>query len=139
MNLLAGLKRVRWMDSKMACFPFIDGNLQIYSDFDLNDNEREKVYNGEKVEFELHYRNKVEEWKPLTKVKMKLRYIGYINEDGVVGFICEDDNKHHYPMLINDFDNMIRQCDSVLSVNGVFTYVKRGKYYGIKLLTLSKD
>lgn len=127
------------MDSKMACFPFIDGNLQIYSDFDLNDNEREKVYNGEKVEFELHYRNKVEKWKPLTKVKMKLRYIGYINEDGVVGFIYEDDNKHHYPMLINDFDNMIRQCDSVLSVNGVFTYVKRGKYYGIKLLTLSKD
>lgn len=37
------------MAKKLICFPFVDGNLQEYSFNNLNDSERERVYNGEEV------------------------------------------------------------------------------------------
>ena len=37
------------MAKKLICFPFIDGNLQEYSYHNLDDSERERVYNGEEV------------------------------------------------------------------------------------------
>ena len=37
------------MAKKLICFPFIDGSLQEYSFNDLDDSERERVYNGEEV------------------------------------------------------------------------------------------
>ena len=66
------------MAKKLICFPFVDGNLQEYSFNDLNDSERERVYNGEEVVTKAGFGGgKVEVWRPNEEVELTLHYKGY--------------------------------------------------------------
>lgn len=37
-------------NKKLICFPFVNGSLQEYSFYNLNDDEMERIYNGEHIE-----------------------------------------------------------------------------------------
>lgn len=121
------------MAKKLICFPFINGDLQEYSFRNLDDSEREKVYNGETVEIET-YSGRKEMWKPNEEVELTLHYNGYGRGRSAVTFYWKDDNNHQYPMFIKDVDELLRQDMGISSVHGIFTYVKRGANYGIKFV-----
>lgn len=121
------------MGKKLICFPFVNGELQEYSFRNLDDLEREKVYRGESVEFEI-YSGRKEVWKPNEEIELTLHYDGYGRGRSAVTFYWKDDNGHRYPMFIKDVDELLRQDIGVSSVHGIFTYVKRGANYGIKFL-----
>lgn len=121
------------MAKKLICFPFINGDLQEYSFRNLDDSEREKVYNGETVEIET-YSGRKEVWKPNEEVELTLHYNGYGRGRSAVTFYWKDDNNHQYPMFIKDVDELLRQDMGISSVHGIFTYVKRGANYGIKFV-----
>lgn len=123
------------MAKKLICFPFIDGSLQEYSRNDLDDEERERVYNGEEVVKELYYNSeKKEVWKPNEEVELTLHYQDYGRGRSSVTFYWVDDNGRKYPMFIKDVDELLRQDMGTSSVHAIFTYVKRGQNYGIKFL-----
>lgn len=121
------------MGKKLICFPFVDGDLQEYSFRNLDDSEREKVYNGEVVEIEACSGRK-EVWKANEEIELTLHYDGYGRGRSAVTFYWRDDNGHKYPMFIKDVDELLRQDMWTSSVHGIFTYVKRGANYGIKFL-----
>lgn len=128
------------MAKKLICFPFVDGNLQEYSFNDLNDAERERVYNGEEVVKEFVYnRDKKEVWKPNEEIELTLHYKDYGRGRSAVTFYWVDDNGHEYPMFIKDVDELLRQDMGTSSVHAIFTYVKRGANYGIKFLRRVED
>lgn len=123
------------MAKKLICFPFVDGNLQEYSFNNLNDSERERVYNGEEVIKKFIYdKNKKEIWKPNEEVELTLHYEDYGRGRSAVTFYWVDDDGHEYPMFITDVDELLRQDMGTSSVHAIFTYVKRGQNYGIKFL-----
>ena len=123
------------MAKKLICFPFIDGNLQEYSRNNLNDSERERVYNGEEVTTDLYPNSKHKEiWKPNTEVELTLHYNGYGRGRSAVTFYWIDDDGHEYPMFITDVDELLTQDMGTSKVHAIFTYVKRGQNYGIKFL-----
>lgn len=128
------------MAKKLICFPFIDGNLQEYSFNDLEDSERERVYNGEEVITTARYGGgKVEVWKPNEEVELTLHYKGYGRGRSSVTFYWADDNCHEYPMFIKDVDELLKENMGTSSVHAIFTYVKRGANYGIKFLRRVED
>lgn len=128
------------MAKKLICFPFVDGNLQEYSFNDLNDSERERVYNGEEVVKEFVYnRDKKEVWKPNEEIELTLHYKDYGRGRSAVTFYWVDDDGHEYPMFIKDVDELLRQDMGTSSVHAIFTYVKRGANYGIKFLRRVED
>lgn len=123
------------MAKKLICFPFVDGNLQEYSSNNLNDSERERVYNGEEVIKKCIYdKNKKEIWKPNEEVELTLHYEDYGRGRSAVTFYWVDDDGHEYPMFITDLDELLRQDIGTSSVHAIFTYVKHGQSYGIKFL-----
>ena len=128
------------MAKKLICFPFIDGNLQEYSFNNLDDSERERVYNGEEVVKEFVYnKDKKEVWKPNEEVELTLHYKDYGRGRSAVTFYWVDDDGHEYPMFIKDVDELLRQDMGTSSVHAIFTYVKRGANYGIKFLRRVED
>ena len=123
------------MAKKLICFPFIDGNLQEYSSHNLNDSERERVYNGEEVVREFVYnKDKKVIWKPNEEVELTLHYKDYGRGRSSVTFYWVDDNGRRYPMFITDMDELLKQDMGTSNVHAIFTYVKRGQNYGIKFL-----
>lgn len=124
-------------NKKLICFPFIDGSLQNYSFYDLNDEEREKVYNGECVETPIYSNSKII-WKPNEEVELTLHYDGYGRGRSAVTFYWSDSEGHTYPMFITDVDELFRKDVCTSNLHGIFTYVKRGANYGIKLLEILK-
>lgn len=120
-------------NKKLICFPFIDGDLQEYSHYNLNDDERERVYNGECVETPVYVNKKIT-WKPNEEVELTLNYDGCGRGRSSVTFYWKDNNGHKYPMFLTDMDALIKQDVKVSNIHGIFTYVKRGANYGIKFL-----
>ena len=121
------------MAKKLICFPFIDGNLQEYSFNNLNDKERERVYDGEHIAAKTVW-GKEEVWRPNEEVELTLHYKGYGRGRSAVTFYWVDQNGHEYPMFIKDVDELLKLDMGTSSVHAVFTYVKRGQNYGIKFL-----
>lgn len=121
------------MAKKLICFPFIDGNLQEYTAYHLDDSERERVYNGEKI-ISTTYTDKVIEWRKNEEVELTLHYEWYSRGRSSVMFYWTDDNGHVYPMFIKDVDELLRQDVGTSSIHAIFTYVKRGANYGIKFV-----
>ena len=124
------------MAKKLICFPFINGNLQEYSFNNLDDDERERVYNGEEV---IKGSNKKEIWKPNEEVELTLHYERFCRGRSAVTFYWIDDDGHEYPMFIKDVDELLKQDMGTSSVHAIFTYVKRGANYGIKFLRRVED
>ena len=62
------------MAKKLICFPFIDGSLQEYVAYDLNDSERERVYNGERI-INTTYSKRVIEWRKNEEVELTLQRV----------------------------------------------------------------
>jgi hypothetical protein len=123
------------MAKKLICFPFIDGNLQEWSHNNLNDSDRERVYNGEEVITDLYPNSKHKEiWKPNEEVELTLHYQDYGRGRSAVTFYWIDDDGHEYPMFITDVDELLKQDMGTSRVHAIFTYVKRGQNYGIKFL-----
>lgn len=122
------------MAKKLICFPFIDGNLQEYSYHNLDDDERERVYNGEEVVKGFFGNNSEEVWRPNEEVELTLHYEGYGRGRSSVTFYWTDEHGHKYPMFIKDVDELLKQDMGTSSVHAIFTYVKRGANYGIKFL-----
>ena len=117
------------MAKKLICFPFKDGNLLEYVWYNLDDSERERVYNGETV-----ITNENIVWKPNTEVELTPHYQGFGRGKSSVTFYWIDDDGNEYPMFIKDVDELLKQDLGASSVHAVFTYVKRGANYGIKFL-----
>jgi hypothetical protein len=117
------------MAKKLICFLFKDGNLLEYVWYNLDDSERERVYNGETV-----VTNENIIWKPNTEVELTLHYQGFGRGRSSVTFYWLDDDGNQYPMFIKDVDELLKQDLGTSSVHGIFTYVKRGANYGIKFL-----
>lgn len=123
------------MAKKLICFPFIDGSLQEYSFHNLNDDERERVYNGEEVVKDCGFNTvRKEVWKPNEEVELTLHYKGYGRGRSAVTFYWIDDNGHEYPMFIKDVDELLREDIGVSRIHAIWTYVKRGQNYGIKFI-----
>ena len=123
------------MAKKLICFPFVDGDLQEFSYNDLDDSEREKVYaEGILIKDYFHNPSKQEIWKPNEEVELTLHYKSYGRGRSSVTFYWLDDNGHKYPMFLTDLDELLKLKVDVSNLHGIFTYVKRGRNYGIKLL-----
>jgi len=122
------------MAKKLICFPFINGNLQEYSFHKLNDDEIERVYNGEEVTKELAWDNLKEIWKPNEEVELTLHYQKCGRGRSSVTFYWTDDNRHEYPMFLTDMDDLLRQEVVASTIHAIWTYTKRGQNYGIKFL-----
>ena len=128
------------MAKKLICFPFVDGNLREYSFNNLDDSEREKVYNGEEVvKNVLYHDSKKEIWKPNEEVELTLHYKDYGRGRSSVTFYWNDDEGHEYPMFIKDMDELLKLNMGTSSVHAIFTFVKRGANYGIKFLRKVND
>ena len=120
------------MAKKLICFPFISGSLQEWSLYNLGDNERKRVYDGELVQTEQYGSTVV--WKPNEEVELTLTYEGYGRGRSAVTFYWKDENDNEYPMFLKDFDELLKKEIGINKVHGVFTYVKRGANYGIQYL-----
>lgn len=118
------------MADKLICFPFLDGNLLEYINQELDDSEREKVYNGEI--FTTNDGRIV--WKPKEEIELTLHYCGFSRGRSSVTFQWIDDNNNKYPMFVKDLDELLRQDIGTSNIHAIFTYVKRGANYGIKFL-----
>lgn len=126
------------MAKKLICFPFIDGNLQEYITYDLNDSERERVYNGERI-INTTYSNRVIEWRKNEEVELTLHYKEYGRGRSSVTFYWADDNGHVYPMFIKDMDELLKQNIGVSNIHAIWTYIKRGANYGIKFVKMMQE
>ena len=126
------------MAKKLICFPFIDGNLQEYIAYDLNDSERERVYNGERI-INTTYSNRVIEWRKNEEVELTLHYKEYGRGRSSVTFYWADDNGHVYPMFIKDMDELLKQNIGVSNIHAIWTYIKRGANYGIKFVKMMQE
>ena len=113
---------------KKIAFPFVNGSLQGYIWNNLSDKETEMVYNGEDVTI-----GNIE-WRPNEEVELELYYVGHTRGRSAVTFYWKDANGHGYPMFIKDFEDMMLRIDTIKPAKGIFTYVKRGQNYGIKLV-----
>lgn len=120
-------------NKKLLCFPFINGSLQEYSFYNLNDDERERIYNGEHIESP-----DGTIWKPNEEIYLRLHYDGYDRGRSAVTFYWKDSNGHRYPMFLTDMDDLLKRNIGVSSLYGIFTYVKRGANYGIKFLSFMR-
>lgn len=120
-------------NKKLLCFPFINGSLQEYSFYNLNDDERDRIYNGEHIESP-----DGTVWKPNEEIYLRLHYDGYARGRSAVTFYWKDSDGHRYPMFLTDMDDILKRNIGVSSLYGIFTYVKRGANYGIKLLKLMR-
>lgn len=121
------------VSKKLICFPFINGSLQEYSPYNLDTNEGERVYNGEYIETP----DKAI-WRPNEEVYLRLHYDGYGRGRSSVTFYWKDDNGHRYPMFLTDMNELLKQNVGVSNIYGIFTYVRRGVNYGVKLLKLMR-
>ena len=126
------------MAKKLICFPFIDGNLQEYVAYNLNDSERERVYNGERI-INITYSKRVIEWRKNEEVELTLHYKEYGRGGCSVTFYWADDNGHVYPMFIKDMDELLKQNIGVSNIHAIWTYIKRGTNYGIKFVKMMQE
>lgn len=126
------------MAKKLICFPFIDGSLQEYVAYDLNDSERERVYNGERI-INTTYSKRVIEWRKNEEVELTLHYKEYGRGRSSVTFYWTDDNGHVYPMFIKDMDELLKQNIGVSNIHAIWTYIKRGANYGIKFVKMMQE
>ena len=125
------------MAKKLICYPFVNGSLQEYSHHNLDDSERERVYNGERVTSQgVYYVGDGREviWKPNEEVELTLHYKDYGRGRSAVTFYWEDEYSHEYPMFIKDVDELLRQDIGMSRIHAIWTYVKRGANYGIKFV-----
>ena len=123
------------MAKKLICFPFVDGNLQEYPFYELDDSQREQVYNGEEISTRYIYSDEKKViWKPNKEVELTLHYKGYGRGRSSVTFYWLDNEGHEYPMFIKDMDELLKEKIGVSDVHAIFTYVKRGANYGIKFV-----
>ena len=125
------------MAKKLICYPFFNGSLQEYSHHNLDDSERERVYNGERVTSQgVYYVGDGREviWKPNEEVELTLHYKDYGRGRSAVTFYWEDEHGHEYPMFIKDVDELLRQDIGMSRIHAIWTYVKRGANYGIKFV-----
>ena len=123
------------MTKKMICYPFRAGNMLEYTPFDLTDEQRLMVYNGETVVTGFPDRPQYDvTWKPQEVLELTLSYAGYTRGRSAVTFYWRDEHGHIYPMFIKDFDDLLLRHIGTTNIHAVFTYVKRGQNYGIKLL-----
>ena len=125
------------MAKKLICYPFVNGSLQEYSHHNLDDSERERVYNGERVTSQgVYYVGDGREviWKPNEEVELALHYKDYGRGRSAVTFYWEDEYGHEYPMFIKDVDELLRQDIGMSRIHAIWTYVKRGANYGIKFV-----
>jgi hypothetical protein len=120
-------------NKKLICFPFINGSLQEYSFYNLSDDEIERIYNGEHIESQ-----DGTIWKPNEEIYLRLHYDGYGRGRSSVTFYWKDDNGHRYPMFLTDMNDLLKQNVGVSNIYGIFTYVRRGANYGVKLLKLMR-
>lgn len=117
---------------KLICFPFVNGSLQDWVSTDLSDSEREQVYNGQFVVTKAWNGDVI--WKPNEEVELTLHYKNYSRGRSAATFLWEDDNGHFYPMFLTDLDDLIKQNVCGSTIHAIFTYVKRGANYGIRLV-----
>ncbi len=118
------------MAKKLICFPFDkNGNMKEYSFINLDDKERERVYQGEKIID--GYGN---EWRPNIEIELTLHYKRYGRGRSAVTFYWADEEGHSYPMFVTDMDEILRLNIGCGEIHAVFTYIKRGANYGIKFL-----
>lgn len=125
------------MAKKLICYPFVNGSLQEYSHHNLDDSERERVYNGERVTSQgVYYVGYGREviWKPNEEVELTLHYKDYGRGRSAVTFYWENEDGHEYPMFIKDVDELLRQDIGMSRIHAIWTYVKRGANYGIKFV-----
>lgn len=125
------------MAKKLICYPFFNGSLMEYSHYNLDDQERERVHNGERVTTQgAYYVGDGLEivWKQNEEVELTLRYKDYGRGRSAVTFYWEDEYGHEYPMFIKDVDELLRQNIGMSSIHAIWTYVKRGANYGIKFV-----
>ena len=123
------------MAKKLICFPFVDGNLQEYPFYELDDSQREQVYNGEEISTRYIYSDEKKViWKPNKEVELTLHYKGYGRGRSSVTFYWLDNEGHEYPMFIKDMDELLKEKIGVSDIHAIFTYVKRGANYGIKFV-----
>ena len=125
------------MAKKLICYPFVNGSLQEYSHHNLDDSERKRVYNGERVTSQgVYYVGDGREviWKPNEEVELTLHYKDYGRGRSAVTFYWEDEYGHEYPMFIKDVDELLRQDIGMSRIHAIWTYVKRGANYGIKFV-----
>ena len=125
------------MAKKLICYPFVNGSLIEYSHYNLNDEERERVYNGERVTSQgVYYVGDGREviWKPNEEVELTLHYKDYGRGRSAVTFYWEDEYGHEYPMFIKEVDELLRQDIGMSRIHAIWTYVKRGANYGIKFV-----
>ena len=130
------------MAKKLICFPFLDGNLQEYSHYNLTDSEREQVYNGEKVITNgVYWRGDQRGiiWKPIEEVELTLHYKEFNRGRSAVTFYWTDDDGHEYPMFIKDVDELMRMNIAMSEIHAIWTYVKRGANYGIKFVRMVEE
>ena len=120
-------------NKKLIFFPFINGSLQEYSFYNLSDDEIERIYNGEHIESQ-----DGTIWKPNEEIYLRLHYDGYGRGRSSVTFYWKDDNGHRYPMFLTDMNDLLKQNVGVSNIYGIFTYVRRGANYGVKLLKLMR-
>ncbi len=122
------------MTNQLVCFPFVDGDLQEFSDNVLSDEEKEQVYNDEEIIKEWCHKGKLEIWRKNEEVELTLHYGHYLPTSSGVTFYWFDDNGHKYPMCLKDMNELLQQGLESSGVHAIFTYVKRGTKYGIKFL-----
>lgn len=93
--------------------PFRNGNLQSYP------------YNPD-------------EWRDNYVFEDTLIYKGYGRGRSSVTFYFDDSNGNTYEMFISDFDDLFRKLGGFtgLTISGKWTFVKKGKNYGIKAVSI---
>ena len=69
------------------------------------------------------------------KFKETLTYIGYSRGRSSAVFLFKDSTGAKYQMFMTDMDDMLRSKDIVDGkITGTWTYVKRGRNFGIRLI-----
>lgn len=109
------------MGKKLICFPFVDGDLQEYSFRNLDDSEREKVYNGEVVEIEACSGRK-EVWKANEEIELTLHYDGYGRGRSAVTFYWRDDNGHGSIVTSMDRCTVFNERRDILSLQSALCF-----------------
>lgn len=125
---------------KLLCVPFINGNLDgapnTFNTSNLTDAERERVYKERKLEIERKFGRYeyYEVWKPNEEIEMTLRYKSHDVKNNSVTLYWENENGNMFPMFFSDFIKLLEEDKLRAEIHGIFTYVKRGSRYGIKLI-----
>ena len=91
----------------------------------------DKVYSGETYIDKYGY-----EWRPVKDTELILSYVGFDRGRSSVTFWWKDPAGNQYPMFLKDVDDLLKKSCGASCIHGIFTFVKRGMGYGIKLVKL---